>query len=110
MSKWITITILFLMAGGAALAAQFGGLEGHAYHDCSAGRVAVFGYGNRSEPVAELAAIVRWEEEATAKYGKSFGEWALAQDRSLKCKRWRQTPYRQCKIAALPCKPKATDL
>ena len=107
--KWITIAMLFVMVGGVALASQFDVLERHAYHDCKSDRVAVFGYGSRSAPVAEMAAIVRWSEEAEEKLGKDFSNWAMAQDRVLTCSRWRQTPYSQCKIAALPCKRKDTD-
>jgi len=109
MTKWITIAIMFTMAAGAALASQLDAFESHAYHDCAAERVAVFGYGSRSAPVAELAAIVRWSEAAENKLGKVYGNWAMAQDRVLSCARWRKTPYSQCKISAAPCTRKHDD-
>ncbi len=109
MSKWIIIALLFVFAGGAALAAHLDTLNDHPYFACAGQRVAVFGYGNRAGPVAEMAAIIRWSQEAEKKFGKSFGDWAMAQDRFVQCRRWRNTPYHQCRIAALPCKPKETD-
>ena len=106
MSKWITIALLFLSVGGVALAAQFEATTDNAYVSCADKRVSVFGYGNRSGPVAELAAIVRWREEAEEKMGKPYSDWALATDRNIHCARWRDTPYSQCRIFARPCKPK----
>ena len=103
MSKWIVIAVMFVMVGGAAFAAYPEALNDNAYVNCAKKRVAVFGYGNRSGPVAEMAAIVRWSEETEERLGKSYNDWALAQDRYIRCAQWRDTPYSQCKIAARPC-------
>ena len=106
MSKWIIVALMFLLAGGGAFAAYPEARDENDYVNCADKRVAVFGYGNRSGPVAEMAAIVRWSEEAEERMGEEYNDWALAQDRYIRCARWRDTPYSQCKIAARPCKVK----
>ncbi len=77
----------------------------NSYVACADRRVMTYGPGQRSEPMAEMAAIARWMAESKA-LGKGYDDWALAQDRWLKCHRVGKTPFMQCKIAALPCRPK----
>ncbi len=94
----------------------FAGWIAHYFHEpeieyvglsCSDQRVATFGWTNRDQARAELAAILRWKHE-TKKLGleSGYGEWHHAQGRFLQCRRiGGPTGQFQCKISATPCRP-----
>lgn len=94
-----------LVVGAATWAQEFRKDPPSSYLACADQRIVTYGPGQRSEPMAEMAAIARWMGEAKA-LGKGYDDWALAQGRWLKCHRVGKTPFLQCKIAALPCRPK----
>jgi len=69
---------------------------------CASERVAAYGYTDKREPIAELAAIARWQEEAQKKEPGS-GSWALAHKRSMKCQLFKDSAHIQCVVSATPC-------
>lgn len=69
---------------------------------CESERIAAYGYTDKRGPIAELAAIARWQEEARIKAPGS-GNWALAHKRSMKCQLFKDSAHIQCVVSANPC-------
>ena len=98
--------LALLLAGHMAVRAGRGGPP--PYLACAERRVAAFGSGHTSASIAEFSAIVGWMDKA-AELGPRFDDWALAQKRSMRCRRVGRTPYLQCQVGALPCRPKGIE-
>ena len=69
---------------------------------CASERVAAYGYTDKRAPIAELAAIARWQEEAQKKAPGS-SNWHLAHKRSMKCQTFKDSAHIQCVVSATPC-------
>lgn len=70
---------------------------------CASERVAAYGYTDKRGPIAELAAIARWQEEAEKKQPGS-SNWHLAKKRSMKCQTFKDSSHIQCVVSANPCR------
>jgi len=56
-----------------------------------------------TKAAARSAAVRRWSRFAAFEYGKAWGNYALAQDKSMSCSKAVRGGYR-CKVKAQPCK------
>ena len=70
---------------------------------CQSDRLAAFGWTDRHRPMAELAAITKWQEEVEEKNPGS-GNWHLAKRRSMRCRAYKNSEHIQCVVSAKPCK------
>lgn len=71
---------------------------------CSRDRVATFGWTHRERALAEMAAIMRWQQKAE-EVGLEFTEWHHAQRRSLYCRTYGNgRGIYQCRISGTPCR------
>ena len=70
---------------------------------CTGKRVASYGFTNKQIALAELAAIITWQNE-TEKKKPGFGAWHLANGRSMKCRLFKDSAHFQCQVSALPCR------
>lgn len=70
---------------------------------CAEKRVVEFGWTNDSQALAEMAAIMRWQETMAEK-NPDLAEWHLAQDRALSCRQLPDSEQIQCSISGLPCR------
>ena len=56
-----------------------------------------------TKSAATTAALDRWSRFSAWEYGKAWGNYALAQDKSITCRKVPRGGYR-CKVVAQPCK------
>lgn len=70
---------------------------------CAANRIVAFGYTDKRVPVAELAAIAKWQQD-TEKKKPGFGNWHLSRERAINCQLYKNSAHFQCTVSANPCK------
>ena len=70
---------------------------------CQSERLAAYGWTDKRQSMAELAAIRAWQKEA-AERDPEAGHWHLARKRSMSCRAFENSAHFQCVVSAKPCK------
>ena len=104
MKRSYALILIFTVLIGAIAATQaYKTVEYAEGVSCANKRIASFGFTHKQVALAELAAIATWQREAEKKE-PGFGDWHLANRRSMKCKLFRGSKHYQCVVSARPCK------
>lgn len=72
---------------------------------CVQEKIVSFGFTSPRITLAEMAAIITWQDQAK-KVFPGYGKWALAQRRSMRCRKYKSSTHYQCQTSATPCRMK----
>ena len=101
--SYILVIILAVLVGGIA-ATYVAIAETHPDNvTCANQRLVAFGWTHKQKSLAELAAILRWQQTVEAER-PGFGQWHQAYKRSLSCRIFKDSRHYQCQLSAKPCR------